>query len=281
MAFWYARGNLPHAGVMILAVPLEQTTTGIPGTRLGPDRIRQFSENAESYSPYFKKDLADCSISDAGNLEFDYLPTINEKLALIQKKVSDCLTQKAKPLLVGGEHTLTLAAVRAMISKYPDLALLQLDAHADLRDIGESGSKTAHDTVIKRVSEILKPDSIIQTGIRCMSREESALSEALTMDITDIEGIRKKLAKRPVWLTLDLDILDPSIMPAVGTPEPMGASYREVIDLLVGLKGINFVGADIVEFNPLAADFAAPAVTAANLVREACCLLVWSAHGLQ
>jgi agmatinase len=273
MAFWSARGDLPHSRVVILGVPLEQTTTGVPGTRLGPDRIRQFSENVESYSPYFKKDLADYSISDAGNIEFDYLPTIEEKLELLLERISGYLKQKTKPLLVGGEHTLALGAVRAMVAKYPDLAVLQLDAHADLRDIGESGSLTAHDTVMRRALELLKPDSLVQAGIRSMTRDEAALSQSMTMDMRDVDGIRKRLGKRPVWLTFDLDVLDPSIMPAVGTPEPMGASYKELIDLLVGLNELNFVGADIVEFNPLAADFAAPAITAANLVREVCCLL--------
>jgi agmatinase len=142
-----------------------------------------------------------------------------------------------------------------------------------LRDVGESGSGIAHDTVIKRIADILKPDSVIQTGIRSMSRDETSLSELMTMAIGDINGIRKKLGARPVYLTLDLDVLDPSIMPAVGTPEPMGASYREVIDLLLGLRDLNIVGADIVEYNPLAADFAAPAVIAANLVRELILLL--------
>lgn len=273
MAFWFARGGLPPSRVTILGVPMEQTTTGVPGTRLGPDRIRQFSENVESYSPYFKKDLTDYQISDAGNLEFDYLPTIEEKLDLIGERTTDYLKQESKILLIGGEHTLTLGAVRAMVSKYPDLAVLQLDAHADLREIGESGSLTAHDTVMRRAKELLRPDSLVQTGIRSMAREEAALSESMTLDIGDVEGIRKRLGKRPVWLTLDLDVLDPSVMPAVGTPEPMGATYRQVIDLLIGLKDIDFVGADIVEFNPLAADFAAPAVVAANLVREVCCLM--------
>ncbi len=273
MAFWYARGGLPPARVTILGVPLEQTTTGVPGTRLGPDRIRQFSENVESYSPYFRKDLADYSVSDAGNLEFDYLPTIEEKLDLIGERITDNLKQKSKVLIVGGEHTLTLGAVRAMVSRYHDLAILQLDAHADLREIGESGSLTAHDTVMRRAKELLRPDSLVQTGIRSMARDEAALSESMTMNMADVEGIRKRLGKRPVWLTLDLDVLDPSVMPAVGTPEPMGANYREVIELLVGLNELNFVGADIVEFNPLAADFAAPAIVAANLVREVCCLL--------
>lgn len=345
MSFWYAKSDIKDAQIVLLGVPLEQTTTGIPGTRFGPDRIRAYSENVESYSPYLKSNLTDIPIADTGNLEFDYLPSIEAKLNLISQQIATYID--SKPLLIGGEHTLTLGAAQAMIHKYPDLGLLQLDAHADLRDVGESGSRTAHDTVMRRASELLKPNSLIQMGIRSFAEEElehimsgsprayeAIWDEKKVGQKQDKSGTKtgqkhdKSVSKegqkrdksshwkwhgpklirleassfgrretgasgechypdeherseidiweeknRPIWLSLDLDVLDPSIMPAVGTPEPGGMSYRELLDLLLGFRGLNIVGADIVEFNPLAADFAAPAVVAANLVREICCLL--------
>jgi agmatinase len=179
-----------------------------------------------------------------------------------------------KPLLIGGEHTITLPAVQSALVKYPDLVVLQLDAHADLRDIGERGGKVTHCTVMRRVLEILKPNSLIQCGVRVHAQVESGVNNVMFLGIGEIEKTIDFLAERPIWLTFDLDVLDPSIMPAVGTPEPNGVSYQQVIDLLLALRRKNIVGADLVEFNPLAADFAAPCVVAANLVRELCCLLV-------
>jgi agmatinase len=248
----------------------------MPGTRFGPDRIRACSETVEAYSPYFQKDLTGISIYDTGNIELEGVYDMESKLESIKKVTRGWMGDGARPLLIGGEHTLTYGAVRAAREIHPDLAVLQLDAHADMRDMGETGSRFSHDTVMRRVSEVIKSNSLIQVGIRSFIKEEDEAPGVHRFRIDEIDSIRKRLeggvTGRGIWLTFDLDVLDPAIMPAVGTPEPNGASYQQVIDLLLALKGLNFVGADLVEFNPLAADFIAPCVTAANLVRELCCL---------
>ncbi len=271
MAFWFADAGYLDARIIILGLPLDETTTFLPGTRFGPDRIRACSETVEAYSPYFKQNLADLPIADLGNLELEGLGSMENKLEKIRKKLTTYLVADKKPLLIGGEHTLSLGAVKAAFERYPDLTVLHLDAHADMRYFGEGGSKFSHDTVMRRVKEILKPNSLIQVGVRSIANEE--LPDIHNFKITEIAEIKKNLEGRPVWLSFDIDLLDPSVMPAVGTPEPNGASYQEIINLFLGLKKLRFVGADLVEFNPLAADFIAPCVTAANLVREICCLL--------
>lgn len=279
MAIWFAKGKSSNAQIVLLGVPLDTTVTFVPGTRFGPERIRACAEAVESYSPYFQNDLTDYSIYDAGNLDLEGLSTMEEKLERIKETVSGYLKVGPKPLLIGGEHTITFPAVQAGLEKHPDLAVLQLDAHADMRDCGEVGGKFAHGTVMRRVLEILKPNSLILCGIRVLcgirtpAKGISEVKETVIVGIEEIKRIKDYLADRPVWLTFDLDVLDPSIMPAVGTPEPNGATYQQVIDLLTALKGLKFVGADLVEFNPLAADFPAPCVLAANLVREICCLI--------
>jgi len=277
MAFWFADADYQHARIVILGVPLDETATFLPGTRFGPERIRACAETVEAYSPYFKQNLADFSITGQGDLNLEGLPSMKDKLGKIRERVAAYLEDRKKPLLIGGEHTLTFGAVQAALGLHPDLTVLQLDAHADMRDVGEGGSSLSHDTVMRRVKEILKPDSLIQVGLRSFVKEEVEVPGVYRFRIDEIDSIRKGLegcvTGRPVWLSFDLDLLNPSIMPAVGCPEPNGASYQQVIELLLGLKGLNFVGADVVEFNPLAADFIAPAVTAANLVREICCLL--------
>jgi len=273
VAFWFAKSTSSNAQIVLLGVPLDATVTFMPGTRFGPDRIRACCETVEAYSPYFQKDLTDISIYDTGNIELEGVYDMESKLESVKKVTRGWMGDGARPLLIGGEQTLTYGAGPAAREIHPDLAVLQLDAHADMRDMGETGSRFSHDTVMRRVSEVIKPKSLIQIGIRSFIKEEGEAPGVHRFRITEIDSIRKQLEGRPVWLTFDLDVLDPSIMPAVGTPEPNGASYQQVIDLLLGLKGLNFVGADLVEFNPMAADFIAPCVTAANLVRELCCLL--------
>lgn len=275
MAFWFAKASSKDARIVILGVPLDETATFMHGTHLGPSRIKDCAETVESYSPYFKKDLADLKIADAGNMDLKEAGSISSKLALVKDAVGSLLEKGQKPILLGGEHTLTLAAIQAGVEKYSDLAVLHLDAHADMRDTGEGGSRFAHDTVMRRAVEILQSKSLIQVGLRSFAKEELPVTHLFK--ITEIAEIRTHLeggvTGRPVWLTFDMDVLDPSIMPAVGTPEPNGVSYQQVTNLFLGLKGLDFIGADLVEFNPLAADFPAPCVVAANLARELCCLL--------
>jgi agmatinase len=274
MAIWFAKGKSSNAQIVLLGIPLDTTVTFFPGTRFGPERIRACAEAVESYSPYFKQDLTEAKIYDTGDIELEGIFAMKAKLESIRKVTFGWMKDGSKPFLIGGEHTLTLAAVQAGLELYPDLAVLQLDSHADMRDTGETGSKLSHDTVMRRILELLRRDSLIQVGVRSFAKEELGVAGTNIFKITEREAVRRMLADRPVWLTVDLDVLDPSIMPATGSPEPNGATYQELIDMLVSLKGVKFVGADLVEFNPLAADFPAPCVLAANLVREICCLLV-------
>jgi len=273
---WFADNDLEDACVAIAGIPLDETGTFLPGTHLGAERIRSCAEAVESYSPYFKMDLSEHKISDIGDMDLKKTESMSRKLALIREKTGEIMGKGIKPLLLGGEHTLTLGAVQAVLDQHADLIVLQLDAHADLRDVGERGNNMAHDTVMRRILDFMDSGSLIQVGLRSFSLEELEVKGIQRYDIDQISDIVKTLDNRPFWLTFDLDVLDSTTMPAVGNPEPAGATYKQVVDLLLELKGKNVVGADLVEFNPLAADFPAPCVTAANLLRELCCLLVSS-----
>ncbi|MCX7785090.1 MAG: agmatinase [candidate division WOR-3 bacterium] len=266
MALYFATATLTESQTVVLGVPYDRSSSFLPGCRLAPNQIRLATENIESYSPYFNKDVADLKIYDANDIILSYA-TIKDTFEQIQNAISDYLKNGKKILFLGGEHTITLPIISEFKKFYPDLNLIQFDAHTDMRD-EYLGEKICHATVIRRIAEILPLTNIFQLGIRSLTGPAKNDNLFLFKVETYLDEIIKKIDKRPCYLTLDIDVLDCGIMPAVQTPEPGGISYHELFASIVKLSGLNVVGCDVVEYNPLADSNLAYASAVAEIARE-------------
>ena len=244
----------------ILGFGFDGTACFRKGTKDGPDGLRSVSEDIESYSPYLDADLEDQTFYDLGNLrlgfdddeEKQWHHAVHDFNAIFDSL--DLAQEKIKLLTLGGEHSISYAPIVKYLKQYPDLVLLHLDAHADLRD-GFLGYHYSHASIIRRSVDHFGPDhELIQYGIRSGTRDEYQwMKEHKTIrssrkDFLDsVEAIAKD---RPVYLTLDLDYFDPSFLPGTGTPEPGGEDFHSFVSLMKLLRQKNLVGADVVELSP-------------------------------
>lgn len=259
------------AKVVLYGAPFDSTTSYRPGTRFGSRAIRQESYGLESYSPYQDFDLLDGRVFDSGDLE---LCMGDSALALkeIEERAREILTDKKLPFLLGGEHLVTLGAVRAAVQYEPDCHMIHLDAHADLRD-DYLGAKLSHACVIRRCHELLGDGTIHQFGIRSGDREEFAWGndhvKTHRFDLDGLEETVKELGGKPVYFTLDLDVLDPSVFPGTGTPEPGGVTF-ETLRKAVTFIGRNcrILGCDVNELSPHYDQSGASTAVACKIVRE-------------
>ena len=217
------------ASIVLYGAPYDSTTSYRPGARFGPAAIRHESYGLETYSPYQNADLTDFDIFDSGDLELCF-GSSESALADIQSRAAEILHDGKFPLLLGGEHLVTLGAVRAMVEKYPDLHIVHFDAHADLRD-DYLGAKLSHACVLRRCHDLIGDGRIHQFCIRSGDRTEFEFAAAHTemhkFDFTGLAQLTEQLcaSKVPVYLTIDLDCLDPSCFPGTGTP---GGRRREL-----------------------------------------------------
>ena len=242
-----------EAEVVLFGAPCDSTTSYRPGTRFGSRAIRSESYGLESYSPYQDKDLLDCRIFDSGDLELSFGKT-EDALADIEDRAATILADGKKPFLLGGEHLVTLGAFRAAVRHFPELHVIHFDAHADLRD-DYLGAKLSHACVLRRCWELVGDGKIFQFGIRSGDREEFRWgAEHVTTRRFDFEGLEEtldRLAGKPVYFTVDLDVLDPSVFPGTGTPEPGGVSFdalRRAVTL--ECSRANVVACDVNELSP-------------------------------
>ena len=241
-----------EARAVIFGAPFDSTTSFRPGTRFAPAAIRSESFGIETYSPYQDRDLEDIAVFDAGDLE---LPFGNAAAALcvIEETADEILGDGKTPCLIGGEHLVTLGSVRACAKKYPDMRLIQFDAHADLRG-DYMGEKLSHASVIRRCCDLLGDGRIYQFGIRSGSREEIAWARGHTkmekFRAESIAAAAEEIGQAPVYITLDLDVIDPSEFPGTGTPEAGGLRFAELLDALLALRGLNVKAFDICELSP-------------------------------
>ena len=244
------------AEVVFLGIPLDVTSSYRAGYRFAPAKIREASANLETYLPEFGLDVFETlNITDMG----DVVPTPTDMESTgerIKKFVSRIVKDGKFPILLGGEHTLTYFSIQA----FDDLFLIHLDAHRDLRD-EYLGDRVCHATVARRVLDLLEADRLIQVGIRSCSKEEaeyaktkkikSFSSAELQASIARIVSeVKQTVASHPVYLTIDLDVLDPAFAPAVATPEPGGLTVSELFTFIREVRDLNLVGCDIVEFVP-------------------------------
>lgn len=261
--------NFADARWVMVGLPYDGTCSYRPGARFGPMAIREASWGLETYSPYQDKDLEAVPFYDAGDLEFPF-GNREETLARIRRAATEILSTNKHWLGIGGEHLVTYPVIQAYVEKYPDLAILHFDAHADLRD-DYLGEPLSHATVLRRCVELISPDRLVQVGIRSAPAEEFAWMRqhgTLVESRAQFPQALKRLAGKPVFLTIDLDVLDPSVLPGTGTPEPGGMQFAELLDWLLACQGIHFVGADVVELSPHYDASGVSTAVATKVIRE-------------
>lgn len=273
MAFYYATAGASDARIIIVGMPFDRTSSFVPGARFGPDFVRIAADNIESFSPYQKRDLSGIPVHDAGNLEFTY-GTPTAPLELIATTTARNLARGAKQLAIGGEHTITPPIVAELAKTMPELCVIQYDAHSDLRQ-EFLGERVCHATAMARVLDTIPRERLFQFGIRSFAGAgEMSERNVFPFDVlSGIGQVRANIGKRPVYVTLDVDVIDPGAMPDVQTPEPGGCSYRELAQSLAALAGLQVVGCDLVEVCPRTMQPSAGSATAAELVRELSLLL--------
>ena len=241
-----------------------------PGTRFASRTMRGESYGLETYSPYQDKDLEDLAIFDGGDLELCFGDT-EKALAAIESYTTRVLRDNKRPVMIGGEHLVTLGAVRAVARKYPELHVVHFDAHADLRD-DYLGITLSHATVLHRVWDIIGDGRIYQFGIRSGERSEFQWGQDhVTTQKFNFKGLAEvieKLQGQPVYFTLDLDVLDPSVFPGTGTPEPGGVSFIELLEAIQQVSRLNLVGCDINELSPVYDQSGASTAVACKVLRE-------------
>ena len=259
-----------ESGIVVFGAPFDSTTSFRPGTRFASRTMRGESYGLETYSPYQDKDLEDLAIFDGGDLELCFGDT-EKALAAIESYTTRVLRDNKRPVMIGGEHLVTLGAVRAVARKYPDLHVVHFDAHADLRD-DYLGITLSHATVLHRVWDIIGDGRIYQFGIRSGERSEFQWgNDHVTTQKFNFKGLAEvveKLQGQPVYFTLDLDVLDPSVFPGTGTPEPGGVSFMELLEAIQQVSRLNLVGCDINELSPVYDQSGASTAVACKVLRE-------------
>jgi agmatinase len=266
----FSSKEILKGSAVLFGAPLDLTSTYRDGTGKAPQHIRVASDSIETYSPLLDRDLTDIRFSDVGDVDLPGLP-LEAALEKIHETASGILQKGAKPLCIGGEHTLTWPIAQTVKEAYPEILILHLDAHSDLRETYE-GSSVNHATVMNLIAGGLGADRLVQLGIRAGTREEfSWMYEHGTLmqwDRGRQKELRKRIADAPVYLSLDLDVLDPACLPGTGNPESGGWFYEDMERLFRILDRENLVAADVVELNPDLDPSGASTITAAKIVRE-------------
>ena len=277
--FMGAQRNIDQCKVSILGIPYDGTCCYRPGARFGPAAVREDSYGIETYCPQLDLDLDDIKFADVGSLD---VPYGNAKLTIdyVRKATNILLKHNLKPLIIGGEHSITSGIIQSIIGNYPELIIVQLDAHADLRDEW-LGSKYSHACTMKRCLEVLPSKKIFQIGIRSGTK-----SEFFEMNVTKkyvqhtpgedaryLKAALKSFKGTPIYLTFDLDWFDPSIMPGTGTPEPGGYYWGDFAAIIDVIKSHNLIGADVVELSPKLDNSGISNILAAKVIRSLIMLL--------
>jgi len=281
--------------IVLFGAPFDGTTSYRPGTRFASSHMRNESYGIETYSPYLDLDLMDIKIFDGGDLELPFGDT--EKVLQIIENYTEKIIKDDKipfmiggehlvtlgtvkaiakhyhkiPFMIGGEHLVTLGTVKAIAKHYPELHIIHFDAHADLRD-EYMNVKLSHATVMRRCWEIVGDNRIFQFGIRSGDKEEFIWGKnhvyTNKFNLSGVETLERKLIDKPVYLTIDLDVLDPSEFPATGTPEAGGVSFKELLAAIYNLSKLNIVGVDMVELSPPYDTSGISTALACKLLRE-------------
>ncbi|MBN1076932.1 agmatinase [Clostridium botulinum] len=262
--------NYDESKIVIFGAPFDSTTSFRPGTRFASKVMRSESFGIETYSIYQDRDLEDICIFDGGDLELSFGNPENA-LTDIENFIAKLINDNKIPCMIGGEHLVTLGAFRAISKKYPDIHVIHFDAHADLRN-EYLGQKLSHATVMHRVWDIIGDNRIFQFGIR--SGEKSEIYWGQNHVFTNkfnfhrLEQITNELKGKPVYFTLDLDVLDPSVFPGTGTPEAGGVTFMELLKAILDVSKLNIVGMDINELCPIYDQSGSSTALACKVLRE-------------
>ncbi len=260
------------AKIVLFGAPFDSTTSFRPGARFGSSAIRHESFGIETYSPYQDKDLSDLKVFDCGDLELCF-GSPEDALKDIEEQARKIVNDGKLPIMLGGEHLVTFAAVKAVFEKYPKMHIIHFDAHADLRD-DYLGAKLSHACVIRRCYELVGDGKIHQFCIRSGDREEFRFADEHTdMHKFDFDGLKElveelKSDNLPVYFTIDLDCLDPSVFCGTGTPEAGGVNFKELLNAILEVSKTNIVGADLNELAPMLDISGASTAVACKVLRE-------------
>lgn len=261
-----------EAKIVLFGAPFDSTTSFRPGARFGSAAMRHESFGLETYSPYQDKDLTDCAVFDSGDLELCF-GSAEAALADIEARAEEILADGKLPLLMGGEHLVTLGSVRAVCKRYPDLHVIHFDAHADLRD-DYLGARLSHACVIRRCHDLLGDGRIHQFCIRSGEREEFRFAKAHTdlhpFSFEGLEQVVRELEKSqaPVYFTIDLDCLDPAAFPGTGTPEAGGVTFPQLLEAIRLVSRTRVVAADVNELAPMLDSSGVSTAAACKVLRE-------------
>ncbi len=270
--FMGAMESYAEADIAIVGIPMDFTVSFRPGTRMGPQQIRNVSYGIEEYSVYLDRDLADKRYIDLGDMNLPF-GNVEASLKVIEDVTTRILQDNKFPLMLGGEHLVTYPIVTALKEKYQDLVVVQFDAHADLR-VDYAGEPNSHATVMRKVAQLIGPRNLYQFGIRSGTRDEFQYAKENTNMFIDrvlepLQRVIPDLARRPVYVTLDIDVVDPAYAPGTGTPEAGGCSSREIVQAIHELGAANVIGFDLVEVSPASDQSERTSLLAAKIVREA------------
>lgn len=259
------------AGIIVFGAPFDGTTSFHPGTRFAANAMRTDSDGGiETYSILQNKDLYDIAVCDIGNVHIPIGSTV-QALEAIEETTAQIVKDGKLPVMIGGEHLVSLGAVRAIAKKYADLHVIHFDAHSDLRD-EYYGQKLSHATVMRRIWDIVGDGHIFQYGIRSGEREEVEWGKSHVytnfFNCDNLDYAIERVKGKPVYLSIDLDVLDSSVLPGTGTPEAGGISYNELISCILKMKGLDIVGADVNELSPHYDHSGASTLVACKVMRE-------------
>lgn len=259
-----------EAKIVLFGAPYDSTTSFRPGARFGSKAIRSESFGLETYSPYQDDELTEKKVFDSGDLELVF-GNAQTALGQIEERARIILNDGKLPFMVGGEHLVTLGAFRAIYEKYPDVSIIHFDAHADLR-ADYLGEKMSHASVLRRCHELVGDGRIYQFGIRSGDREEFIWGrdhvQTRMFDFEGLEQVVEQLKGKPVYFTLDLDVLDPSVFPGTGTPEAGGVSFMQLLNACLKLRDLNIVGLDVNELAPAYDISGVSTAVAGKIIRE-------------
>lgn len=270
-AFLACETPYEQAAAVLFSAPFDGTTSFRPGTRFAGGAIRRDSDGLETFSPYQNADLADCRVFDSGELDLP-IGDVKGALAAIARRTKTILDDGKLPFMIGGEHLVTLGAFQTVYSAYPDVNIIHFDAHADLRD-DYLGVKLSHACVLRRCHELTGDGRIFQFGIRSGDRSEFSWGAGrVSTRLFDFEGLEQtvqSLAGKPVYFTLDLDVLDPSVFPGTGTPEPGGVSFDALRRAATYVcRHARVVGCDVNELSPPYDQSGISVAAACKIIRE-------------
>lgn len=266
-----AKDSYRDAKLVLTGIPMDLTSSFRAGSRQGPQAVRSASEGLEEFSPYLNLDLADCPFYDGGDLLLPF-GNLEECFERIEQLSNQLLQDDKLPVFLGGEHLITLPVVKSMLGFYPELVVLHFDAHADLRNdyLGEIYS---HATVMRRVCDLIGPGNVYQFGIRSGTKDEFAYGKSNTnfypfQVLPRLKSTLPFLKGHPLYVTVDIDIVDPSYAPGTGTPEPGGILPQELFRIFELLQGFHVVGCDFVELAPVYDQSGITSLLMAKIVRE-------------